>query len=95
MEREEVDLVNESNFIGYIRKNVALKVGQFGYKQEMITQKKFHRFSNCRKNINSLWKTAKEDGSWAMNFLEISFEGITYFQSLFKDDSQATIAVII
>jgi hypothetical protein len=44
----------------------------------------FHRYANCRKNINSIWKIDKGDGTWATNFKDMAFEGVNHFSSLFK-----------
>jgi hypothetical protein len=53
--------------------------------------KLFHRYANCRKNINSIWKIDKGDGTWATNFKDMDFEGVNNFSSLFKEDTHATI----
>jgi hypothetical protein len=46
--------------------------------------KLFHRYANCRKNIKSIWKIDKGDGTWATNFKDMAFEGVKHFSSLFK-----------
>jgi hypothetical protein len=55
----------------------------------------FHRYANCRKNINSVWKIDKGDGTWATNFKDMAFEGVNHFSSLFKEDTHATIEEVI
>jgi hypothetical protein len=51
----------------------------------------FHKYANCKKNINFVWKIDKGDGTWATNFKDIAFEGVNNFSSLFKEDKRATI----
>jgi len=54
----------------------------------------FHKYANYRKNINSIWKTDKRDGTWDTNFKNIAL-GAKHFSSLFKENTCATIAEVI
>jgi len=54
----------------------------------------FHRYANCRNNINSVSKLGKGYGMWETNFKHIVVESVNYFTSLFREDSQATIAEV-
>lgn len=48
----------------------------------------FHRYADCGKNINSVWKTKKDNDIWATNFNEIVIEGVKYFESIYKTKRQ-------
>jgi hypothetical protein len=47
--------------------------------------KNFHGYANYKKNINSIWKIEREDGTWEINFKETVEEGVDYFSSLYLD----------
>jgi len=55
----------------------------------------FHRYANNRRNINYSWKIDKGNGSWETNFKDIANEGVNYFSTLFKEDSQDIIVELI
>ena len=45
----------------------------------------FHKFATNRKNINSIWKIANDDGNIVEGFEDIAEAGVHHFESLFKE----------
>jgi hypothetical protein len=57
--------------------------------------KLFHQFSKNRKTINKIWALNRSNGTQATSFVELVKEGVSHFNNLFKEDSRATIDVIL
>jgi hypothetical protein len=55
----------------------------------------FHRYANCRKNINLVWKIDKGDGRWETNFKDIAMKESITSQPFSKRTLRATIVEVI
>jgi hypothetical protein len=56
---------------------------------------KIHHFANHREQHNTIWSIHKNDGSMAISFEDISKEGSSHFEALFKADPNVNIGTII
>ena len=45
----------------------------------------FHKFSNFKKNINTIWKIADDEGNLVEGFDFIAKAGVHHFESLFRE----------
>jgi hypothetical protein len=47
-----------------------------------ITKKKFHQFTNYRKNLNSIWEINDEEGNMASSFKDKAELGVSYLTKI-------------
>jgi len=50
---------------------------------------------NHRKNVNTIWKVSRRDGSVDSRFEDIVQVGVDYFWRICKEESRVTIAKVV
>ena len=55
----------------------------------------FQAFAKGRKQQNTIWELKKENNETANTFEDLAETGKKYFENIFKEDQQATIAEVI
>ena len=55
----------------------------------------FQDFAKGRKQQNTIWELKKENNETATTFEDLAETGKNYFENIFKENQQATIAKVI
>ena len=55
----------------------------------------FHKYSNYRKDINSLWKIANDEGKVVEGFESIACAGVHHFETLFQEEKDLHLLEIV